>query len=161
MFRSVAAWVLLAAASPAFAQKCPEPLGWDAPERHVATRAPNFRFALKPDSSHLLQLYPQLSVVLAVKPPKPARRGDHAGLAALDIAKAGRLDVLLSERAYIDLVYRGKPLRSVEHGRLQCNGIFKRVSFDVQPGRHIVQLTSSEAKAIRLATITKARGTRK
>lgn len=149
----IVAALSLALGGPVSAQTCVRPSGWAKPERHAAARLPGFRFALKPDTSHLLQLHPQLSVVLPVKPPKPARRGRHAGLAALDVAKAGKLDVLLSDRAYVDLVRSGKALRSTAHDRLGCGGIFKRVSFDVQPGRYIVQLTDSEAKSIRIATI--------
>lgn len=161
MFRSYAIFALLGAASPAVAQQCPDPVGWDAPERHAAARAPDFRFALKPDTAHQLQLYPQTSVKLAVAPPVPAKRGSFAGLAALDVARSGTLDVLLSDRAYVDLISRGKALKSVAHGHLACNGIDKYVTFDVAPGRHIVQLTGGEAKSVRLATISHAVGAKR
>jgi hypothetical protein len=121
----------------------------------MTAKAPNFRFALKTDSSHQLQLLPQKEVKLASANRRKATPGSFAGLAALDVARAGTLDVLLSARAYVDLIRDGRPLPSASHGRLECGGIFKRVSFTVRPGRYAVQLTESEARSIRLATITK------
>ena len=97
----------------------------------------------------------QRSVVLATKDGKQGWMDRYAGLAALDVVKPGRIDVLLSNQAYVDLVKDGQTLKSVDHGRVNCNGIFKRVSFDVQPGRHALQITGSQAKFVRVATISR------
>ena len=148
----VAAFVLGSVSAPALSQACPRPAGWAKPARHLTAAQPRFRFALKPDSSAELALRPVRSVTLATK--KPGRTSGYAGLAAIDVAKAGKLDVLLSERAYVDLVRNGQPLKSAAHGRKNCNGIFKSVSFDVAPGRYIVQISDSEAKTLRIATIS-------
>lgn len=139
----------------AFAQECPQPEGWAKPARHAAARLPRFRFGLKPDSSALLDLNVQRSVVLATKEGKQGWMDRYAGLAALDVEKPGRIDVLVSNQAYVDLVQDGQTLKSVDHTRLNCNGIFKRVSFDVRPGRHALQITGSQAKFVRVATISR------
>jgi len=156
MLRHLCAVTLLTGLStPVFAQACPQPEGWAKPARHASAKRPTFRFGLKPNSSALLELGPQRSIMLATKEAKQGGKDRYAGLAALDVAKGGRIDVLLSNRAYVDLVKDGQTLRSVDHGRLNCNGIFKRVSFDVQPGRHVMQITGSQAKFVRVATITR------
>ena len=152
MFRSLAT-LTLAAATPAVAQPCPQPVGWAAPERHAAAKAPNFRFALKPDSSHQLQLLPQREVTLSTASGRKAAPRAFAGLAAIDVTRAGTLDVLLSSRAYVDLVRNGKALPSAAHRQLKCGGISKLVSFTVTPGRYALQLTDSEARSIRVATL--------
>jgi hypothetical protein len=147
--------LLSSLSAPALAQECPRPEGWAKPARHAAARLPRFRFGLKPNTSALLELNVQRSVVLATKEGKEGWLDRYAGLAALDVEKPGRIDVLLSNRAYVDLVKDGQTLKSVDHGRLNCNGIFKRVSFDVQPGRHALQITGSQAKFVRVATVTR------
>jgi hypothetical protein len=150
---AIAAVLLLAGSSPVLAQNCPEPVGWAAPARHVAAKNPRLRFALEPDSSAQLQLHVQRSVVLATKEGKPGWMDRFAGLAAVDVTKPGKLDVLLSQRAYADLVRDGRTLESKAHRRANCGGIYKIVTFDVEPGRYILQLTGSQARSIRVATI--------
>lgn len=152
MLKSLAFPSLLAASTAAFAQPCPQPTGWAVPERHAAAVAPGFRFALKADTSHQLQLAPHQRVKLAAPNGRKAPSG-FAGLAAIDVTRPGTLDVLLSSRAYVDLVRDGKALKTTAHGQLKCGGIFKRVSFEVTPGRHALQLTESEAQSIRVATM--------
>lgn len=144
----------LGLSAPAEAQNCPQPEGWAKPARYASARLPRFRFGLKPDSSALLELNVQRSVVLATKEGKQGWMDRYAGLAALDVEKQGRIDVLLSSQAYVDLVKDGQTLKPVDHGRVNCKGIYKRVSFDVQPGRHALQITGSQAKFVRVATIS-------
>lgn len=153
MFKVLALVTALGFATPLMAQTCPQPVGWAAPERHRAARTPNLRFALKPDSAHQLDLARQGQVKLAVQNGRKANAGGYAGLAAIDVPRAGTLDVLLSARAFVDLVRDGRALPSASHGRLQCDGIYKRVSFAVTPGRYTVQLTESERGSIRFATV--------
>lgn len=156
--------LILALAGPATAQRrperaerngareCPRPAGWDKPERHVAAIRPRFQFGLKPDTSHQLQLHVQRSVILATRDGKKGWMDRFAGLAALDVPKAGKLQVALGSRAYVDVVEDGRTLRSIATQRANCGGVFKAVTFDVKPGRHIVQITGSQANTIRLGT---------
>lgn len=136
-------------------QQCPQPEGWAKPARHAAARLPRFRFALKTNSSSQLDLLVQRSVVLATKEGKSGWMDRFAGLAAIDVEKSGKLDVLLSNRAYVDLVKDGTTLRSTDLRRLNCNGIAKSVTFDVQPGRHVLQITGSQSRTIRVATLAR------
>ena len=149
MYRVLVIFAIAAVASPVLAQPCPQPAGWAAPERHSAAVTPSFRFASKPDTSHQLQLAPHNKVKLAAAKGRKAASGAYAGLAAIDVTRRGTLDVLLSSRAYVDLVRAGKALPSQAHGHVRCQGIFKRVSFAVTPGRYALQLTESDARSIR------------
>ena len=150
---SIVASLLMAWSGQAAAQACPEPTGWAVPTRHVAAKNARLRFALEPDSSAQLELHVQRSVQLATKEGKSGWMNRFAGLAAVDVTKAGKLDVLLSQRAYVDLVRDGRTMQSTEHRRAKCSGIHKVVTFDVEPGRYVVQLTDSQARSIRLATV--------
>jgi hypothetical protein len=149
----IVAAVLLTWAGQAAAQSCPTPEGWAKPARHVAAKNPRMRFALEPNSSAQLELHVQRSVVLATKQGKPGWMNRFAGLAAIDVKKAGKLDVALSSKAYVDLVRDGRTLQSVDHRRANCNGVFKVVTFDVEPGRYIVQVADAQARNLRLGTI--------
>lgn len=137
------------------ARDCPRPDGWQKPERHVAAKGPRFQFGLKFNTSHQLQLHVQRSVNLATREGKKGWMNRYAGLAALDVPKAGKLQVAMSSRAYADLVENGRTLRSTAHGRANCGGVFKTVTFDVKPGRHVLQITDSQAGSIRVGTILK------
>jgi hypothetical protein len=153
MRTSVIVALLVALSGQAAAQTCPAPEGWAKPARHVAAENPRMRFALEPNSSAQLELHVQRSVVLATKQGKPGWMNRFAGLAAIDVKKAGKLDVALSSRAYVDLVRDGRTLQSVDHRRANCSGVSKVVTFDVEPGRYIVQIADSQARSIRLGTI--------
>ncbi|NNM76303.1 hypothetical protein HJG53_05225 [Sphingomonas sp. ID1715] len=161
MFKQLVVAASVAISAPALAEACPEPAGWAVPERHAAARVPSFRFALKPETAHQLQLLPSGQVKLATGNARKPAVGGYAGLAAIDVAQAGTLDVLLSGKAYVDLVRDGKTVVASAHRHLGCGGIFKRVSFEVVPGRYIVQLTNSAARSVRLATIAHPTGTKR
>lgn len=151
--RSVAVLALLIAA-PAFAQTCPSPTGWDKPTKRLAARAPEMKYALVTGGSDLIELRGVNDVKLAVdsgRKPKPA---SSAGLAALDVAKAGKLDVILSNATYVDLVRDGAILKSTGHADLKtCSGFRKLVTFDVTPGRYVVQLVDAPERTVKMATI--------
>ncbi len=150
MIRHVFVVALITAATPTLAQNCPRPQGWDKPARHVAARAPNLRFALKPNSSAQLQLHPEPAVVVPLKKDRARQPREYAGLAALDVAKAGKLEVTLSDRAYVDLIRDGRTLNSTAHGHKGCGGMAKSVGFDVIPGRYLVQIVDSPARSVRI-----------
>jgi hypothetical protein len=93
-------------------------------------------------------------VKLAVKTDRKAKWNTSAGLAALDVAKPGKLDVILSNATYVDVVRDGRVLKSIGHTDLKtCTGFRKSVSFDVVPGRYIVQLTDAPARTVKMATV--------
>jgi hypothetical protein len=146
--------VALLVASPLAAQTCPSPAGWAKPARHLAARAPDMKFALATGTSNEIGLLPARSVKLAVKGERRPKPGSTAGLAALDVAKAGKLDVILSNATYVDLVRDGRTLKSTGHTDLKtCPGLRKSVAFDVVTGRYIVQLTGAPGKSVKMATV--------
>lgn len=151
--RSVAVLALLLA-TPAFAQTCPSPTGWDKPTKRLAARVPEMKYALATGASDLIELRAGKDVKFAVDSARKAKAGTSAGLAALDVAKAGKLDVILSNATFVDLVRDGKILKSTGHADLKtCTGLRKSVSFDVIPGRYIVQLTDAPERTVKMATV--------
>jgi len=70
------------------------------------------------------------------------------------VAKPGKLDVILSNATYVDLVRDGRVIRSTGHTDFKtCPGLRKIVEFDVVSGRYIVQLTNASEKSVKLATM--------
>ncbi len=146
--------VVLFFGTPAFAQTCPSPSGWDKPVRHLAARAPEMRFALATGISTQLELRAGKDVKLAAATDRKAKPGTSAGLAALDVPKPGKLDVILSNGTYVDLVRDGRVLKSTSFAMPKdCAGIRKSVTYDVVPGRYIVQLTDAPARSVKMATV--------
>jgi len=95
-----------------------------------------------------LALLPFGDVHFAVAPERPATQG-YSGLASFEVAKAGRVRVALDKGAWIDVVRDGKVVRSVTHGHgPACSGIRKIVDFDLQPGRHLLQIVGAPAAEI-------------
>ncbi len=140
--------------SPAVAQTCPSPAGWTTPVRHLAARTPDLKFALSTDTSNEIGLLPSGQVRFAAPSGRPARPETTAGLAAMDVKKAGTLDVILSTPVYVDLVRDGRVLKSSGHSDLKaCPGLRKAVSFAVVPGRYVVQLSDARDKSVRMATV--------
>ena len=142
------ALTMLAAA----AMACPAVPGWDKPAPHVAARVTEMKFALAPNTASRLRLLKANQVKLAT--PSRARRNTSAGLAAIDVPRAGALDVVLSNASYVDLVRDGEPLRSTAHRMTTgCTGMRKVVSFAVTPGRYVVQLTGAPEGNVVIGTM--------
>ncbi len=144
---------MLLGASPALAQPCAAPAGWAKPARHVAARTPNLRFGLKPNGSAQLQLHAEPAVAVPIKKERAKQPREFAGLAALDVTKAGKLDVSLSDRAYVDLIRDGRALPSSRHGHGKCPGVAKTVTFDVKPGRYLVQIADAQVRSVRVGFV--------
>ena len=141
---------LIAAA--AAAAVCPAPQGWAKPVRHIAAKSPEMKFALPANGSSQLTLLPLRSVKLSGGH-KP-KAGTSAGLAAIDVPKAGKLDVVLSTATWVDMIRDGKAVPSSAHAMTTgCVGIRKSVTFDVTPGRYVIQLTDGPDKSVRMGTV--------
>ncbi|MFD1612118.1 hypothetical protein ACFSCW_09930 [Sphingomonas tabacisoli] len=146
-----AAILVAGISSPAWATDCPNPQGWAKPERHLAARSPDMKFGLKPGGTAQIGLLDQNQVKFAVG--KATRKG-YAGLAALDVAKAGTLEIVLDNKTFVDLVRDGKALDLASepkgHG---CPGVQKALDFKVTPGRYVVQLSGSPDKSVKMGTV--------
>jgi hypothetical protein len=146
----IAAAVLIAGSGPAWAQGCPKPQDWAKPERHLAARVPEMKFALKPGGTVQIGLVPQEQVRFAAG--KAPRKG-YAGLAAIDVPKAGTLELAVDNKTYVDLVRDGKPLALAGEPKMKgCPGVQKILDFKVAPGRYLVQLSGSPDKSVKIAT---------
>lgn len=138
----------LTVAYPAFAQACPA--GWSKPERHLASRTPLMKFALKPGTAVGIGLVPRGQVTLSSG---QVRKG-YGGLAALDVTRAGTLRVILSNKTYVDLVRGGKVMTLAAKSHAQdCPGARKTLEFVVEPGRYLIELSGSPEPSVRMATV--------
>jgi len=148
--RVLIAALMLVGSGPVWAQSCPKPQDWAKPERHLAARAPEMKFALKPGSTVLIGLLPQGEVKFAAG--KASRKG-YAGLAAIDVPKAGTLQLAVDNKTYVDLVRGGKPLALAGEPKTRgCAGVQKILGFKVAPGRYLIQLSGSPDKSVKIAT---------
>ena len=89
----------------------------------------------------------------------PDRRLDvssYGGMLAVDVREAGTYQVSLSAGAWIDMLKDGAAIASSahEHGA-QCSGAAKMVSFVLQPGRHVIQLSGNREDTIRVMVARK------
>ena len=150
MIRYMIAATALTSGVPIAAQSCATPPGWAKPARHVAAKAPTLRFALRSGSSAQLQLHAEPMVTVPLKKDRARQPREFAGLAALNVAKAGKLEVALSDRAYIDLIRDGRALTSNMHGHKGCRGVAKTLDFDVKPGLYLVQIADARVRSIRV-----------
>lgn len=91
-----------------------------------------------------LTLVPTPDVAFPVRPDNPGGSVSYGGLAGLHVHKAGTYRVALGAGAWIDVVSRGKALKSVGHGHgPECTGIRKMVDFKLKPGDYVLQIAAS------------------
>ena len=139
----------VAVTTPAGADVCKVPAGWARPVPHLVGRTAPLKFALVPGRATRLTLLPVRNVTFVAKSEHKAKPGTRAGLAALDVARAGKLEIALSSATYVDLVRDGKILPSTAHRRADaCTGIHKIVSFDVVRGSYILQLGDAPGESV-------------
>jgi hypothetical protein len=128
---------------------CTLPAGWMTPLPVHAALTRQMYFALKTGKAYTIALAPAISVRLERQSRRIPKPGTWAGLAALDIAARGKVTIALSSAAYIDLVRGGVTLASVAHQRTgACPTMHKTVTFDVVPGRYLVQLTDAPDRSV-------------
>jgi hypothetical protein len=105
--------------------------------------------ALGVGSASTLTLKPAAQIDFKPALARPAKDGSFGGLFPIDIAKAGRYRIALSQGAWIDLVRKGDRLKSTDHAHgPACSGIAKIVAFDLMPGRYWVQLSGAKDATI-------------
>lgn len=88
----------------------------------------------------------QYAVKAAHRQPK-----SYGGLFSLAIKAPARVGIGLSGSAWVDIVTEHSAVASSAHGHgAVCSGIAKIVWFDLPPGLHLIQLSNSSARQIRL-----------
>jgi len=113
--------------------------GWGHPARSVLAIGSEAMLALKPAAG--VDFKPALA--------RPAKEGTFGGYFPLDIAKAGRYRIGLSQAAWLDAVQKGERLKPADHAHgPACSGIDKIVAFDLQPGRYWLQLSNAKDGSI-------------
>jgi hypothetical protein len=89
-------------------------------------------------------------VAYAVPPEKPGGAG-HGGLLRLTVQQPGRYQVALSTSGWIDLVKDGAVSASIAHGHgPDCSTIHKRVTYSLDPGRYVLQISASADPQVEL-----------
>lgn len=111
---------------------------------------------LAADQLYQLQLAPQGQVVMLLPPGKTAKFADtYAGLARLQLARAGSYRVSIDQGAWIDVVDDGRMIDSSDfQGRPGCSAPHKIVQY-LLPAAHelVLQVSGSAAPHLHL-TIT-------
>ncbi|CAN5253990.1 hypothetical protein BH09PSE3_BH09PSE3_11820 [soil metagenome] len=138
-----------AIAAPAVADTCNVPAGWAKPTAHFAARRMPMSFALSVGPANRLTLLPSADVTPVVASAHKSKPNTLAGIAAIDVPRAGKLEIALSTPTYVDLVRDEKIIPSISHRRADpCTGIHKIVAFDVAPGRYVIQLSDAATASI-------------
>lgn len=148
----LAAYAQMAPAAPATAcaaldQDLPAELAaWPSKKELVAARGVSDidKALLTPGQAYLATLAPTPEVTFPVQPEKPGGTVSKGGLFAFDIAAAGSYVIALGSGAWIDVLKGDEAQRSVAHGRgPACTSVRKMVTFDLQPGRYVVQISAN------------------
>jgi hypothetical protein len=119
---------------------------WPAKKELVGARgvADLEKAVLTPGQAYVATLAPTPEVTYVVQPEKPGGTVSKGGLFAVDIPAAGSYVIALGSGAWIDLLKGDAAQRSVAHGRgPACTSVRKMVTFDLQPGRHVVQISAN------------------
>ena len=112
---------------------------WGHPAGSALTVGNEATLALKPATG--VEFKPALA--------RPAKAGTFGGFFPIEITKAGRYRIALSQPAWLDLVQKGDRLKPADHAHgAACSGIDKIVAFDLQPGRYWLQLSNAKEAAI-------------
>lgn len=123
--------------------------GWNDSAKHTAAKsvADLPSATLAQGGAIALALHSVSEVRFAATPERaPTAFG---GMAMLTIAQAGAYRIGLSSGAWIDVLHDGKPVPSTAHGHGEAC-IRKQVSFALQPGVYVIQLSGNPEPVIRI-----------
>jgi hypothetical protein len=99
---------------------------------------------LKPGQAYLATLAATPDVTYVVQPEKPGGTVSQGGLFAIDVPTAGAYVIALGSGAWIDVLKGDGAQRSAGHGRgPACSTVRKMVTFDLQSGRYVVQISAN------------------
>lgn len=90
----------------------------------------------------------------AVTSSRGSEPGTFGAAYSITIANAGAYEVLVSDRAWIDLIAGGATLRPTARGDgPACTSIRRRLTFTLSPGTYSLQISGSRARDIELAIL--------
>lgn len=99
---------------------------------------------IAPDQAVRLNLLADPQVAYLTLPRGGGEESSFGGLAAFTITRAGRYMVGLDKPAWIDVVRDGAAAPTIGHGRAPaCSGIRKQVSFALEPGDHVLEISGN------------------
>jgi hypothetical protein len=129
----------------AYAQPACPPVG-SAAELKAATASPELEPARLPlDKPVTVTLHPGSDVRFAVAPEKHGDASSFGGMLVVDVREAGTYRIALSAGAWLDVLKDGAAIASSAHDHgAGC----KMVSFSLQPGRHVIQLSGNKEETI-------------
>jgi hypothetical protein len=95
-------------------------------------------------------------IAYPVQPEKPGGSASHGGLFEFTVPTAGSYTVALGAAAWIDVIENGKAITPVSFGHgPECTSIRKIVVFTLQPGKHVLQISSNAASKLKLTVAKK------
>ena len=129
---------------------CPAPSGGITVTS--ATASPELEPArLMLEQAAVVSLHPVGEVRFARPPDRHLDVSSYGGMLAVDVREAGTYQVSLSAGAWIDMLKDGAEVASTAHDHgAQCSASAKMVSFALQPGRHVIQLSGNKDDTIRV-----------
>ena len=96
-----------------------------------------------------LSLHPDGEVAYVTLPKGEGEAASFGGMASFTVEQAGTYRVGLSEPVWVDVVHDGKPAETVNFGPgPACSGIRKAVSFELQPGVHVLEISGGTTAEI-------------
>jgi hypothetical protein len=148
MSRSLAV-LLLGLAAPAAGQFPTPPLCTNAPVPGFVPGQARLSQVLTVGRAVELALKPADDVAFPLALARPAQAGTQGGVFPLEIKAAGTFRLLLSGKAWVDLVRDGAAVVSTEHSHgAPCSGVAKIVAFKLEPGRYQLQVSEAETRTI-------------
>jgi hypothetical protein len=139
----------------AFAQpSCPPPpAAWGAnvPLNAAVASADLSSARLSFDRAATVNLHPVGEVRFAAPTERRGDASSYGGMLQLDVREAGTYQISLSAGVWIDVLKDGNAVASTAHGHgAECSGVRKMVSFALQPGRHVIQLSGNKDETIKV-----------
>ena len=127
------------------------------PHALPAGRAPGSAPHLRAAELYELMLAPDAQVTFVVAPGRKTPKPDsHAGLARIEIRKAGMYRVSVDQPAWVDIVADGKAIGSKDfQGKRGCTAPHKVVEFVLPESRNLVLQLSNANESARV-TLTPA-----
>lgn len=111
---------------------------------------------LAPGQAYIVTLAQASELTYVVQPGKPGAPTSTGGIFVVDIPKAGSYVVALGAAAWIDVLRGHTVQRSVGHGHgPACTTLRKMVTFDLQPGRYVVQIAGASSDTLPIMVAAK------
>ena len=135
------------------------PAGWGgAGTLTSATASAEFGAArLNLGQAASVTLHPVSEVRFAAPPAKRSDASSFGGMMALDVREAGTYEVGLSAGAWIDVLEDGAAVPSTAHAHdAGCPDLRKMVTFALQTGRHVIQLSANKEATIKVLVSPKS-----